>query len=276
MTDQYSAFFTKSASVSEAINDRYSDNNSSIYTSPNPNSAVSGSEMHNVLDHKSMMNNSSAYSSSVLNSVTQNYSVMIVDDHPLMIRAVEQMLGVSSQLQVVATANGGVEALAAARMTDLDVIILDLNMPGMSGLETLNALRAEGCTAKIIILTFSDNPCDIANLINAGADAYLLKDSEPEYLLEQILLTAQGNNHLSEEIQNSVVAENNKVNPLEKLTDRETCVLNEVAKGQSNKEVARELSISEETVKVHIRNVLRKLDVRSRVAATVLYLESRA
>ncbi len=256
MADQYPAFFTKSAATCSTTNKQSSDNHSAAYLSSTHHSLASNSLFNNSLD--------------------RHYKVMIVDDHPLMIRAVEQMLGLSPNLHVVATANGGIEALAAARMTDLDLIILDLNMPDMSGLETLNALRAEGCAAKIIILTFSDSPCDIANLINAGADAYLLKDSKPEYLLEQIQLTAQGNNYLSEEMQNSVVAENNKVNPLEKLTDRETCVLNEVAKGQSNKEVARELSISEETVKVHIRNVLRKLDVRSRVAATVIFLESRA
>lgn len=209
-------------------------------------------------------------------SAAEHYSVMIVDDHPLIIRAVKQLLHVSPRLHVVAEAASGVEALAAARIANLDVIILDLNMRGLSGLETLQALRAEGCTAKIIILTVSDSPCDIANLINAGADAYLLKDSEPEYLLEQILLTAQGKHCLNEEIRNSLEAENSRVNPLQKLTEREIGVLHEVAKGQSNKEVARELTISEETVKVHIRNVLRKLDVRSRVAATVMFLEHRA
>lgn len=205
----------------------------------------------------------------------RHHSVMIVDDHPLMIRAVEQLLGLTPQLHVVAEASSGAEALATARMVDIDLIILDLNMPEMSGLETLIALRAEGCQAKIVILTVSDSPCDIANLLNAGADAYLLKGSEPEHLLDQILLTAQGNNRISENMQNTLLTENGKVNPLEKLTGRETCVLHEVAKGQSNKEVARELAISEETVKVHIRNVLRKLNVRSRVAATVMFLENR-
>lgn len=239
-------------------------------------SLINGSASNSSANISSSVSDPSINNSSVQNLSIQKYRALIVDDHPLMIRAVKEMLGLSPQLHVVATANGGLEALAAARINDLDLIILDLNMPEMSGLETLNALRAEGCKAKIIILTFSDSPADIANLINAGADAYLLKDSEPEYLLEQILLTAQGNNHLSEEIQNSLEAENNRVNPLEKLTDRETCVLNEVAKGQSNREVAHELSISEETVKVHIRNVLRKLDVRSRVAATVMFLEARS
>ncbi|ORJ23643.1 response regulator [Rouxiella badensis subsp. acadiensis] len=230
-----------------------------------PSSVGGVSSQHTSLSHPA-----------IATASAKNYSVMIVDDHPLMIRAVEQLLSKSPRLHVVAKANSGEEALAAARMADIDAIVLDLNMRGMSGLETLVALRAEGCRAKIIILTVSDSPCDIANLINAGADAYLLKDSEPEDLLEQILLTADGNNFLSEDIQNSLDEENNKTNPLEKLTDRETCVLNEVAKGQSNKEVARELAISEETVKVHIRNVLRKLDVRSRVAATVMFLENRA
>lgn len=205
-----------------------------------------------------------------------SYKVMIVDDHPLMIRAVEQLLRLSPLLQVVARANNGTEALMAARVTDVDLIILDLNMPGLSGLETLLSLRAEGCQAKIVVLTVSDSPADIANLIHAGADAYLLKDCEPEYLLEQILQTAHGQHTLSENIQNSLDAEKNKINPLQKLTEREFVVLREVAKGLSNKQIAQELLISEETVKVHIRNFLRKLGVHSRVAATLLFLEYKS
>ena len=202
-------------------------------------------------------------------------TLMIVDDHPLMRQGIRQLLALDPRLVVIAEANNGTEALAEARRQEPDVILLDLNMKGMSGLDTLKALRHEGIGSRILVLTVSDAQSDIFTMVDAGADGYLLKDSEPEILLVQILQASQGEKVFSENVACYLANRQHSADPLRQLTERERDVLQEVARGLSNKEIAAILHISEETVKVHIRNLLRKLDVRSRVAATVLWLESR-
>lgn len=202
-------------------------------------------------------------------------TLMIVDDHPLMRRGVRQLLALDRRLEVIAEASNGTEALAEARHQEPDIILLDLNMKGMSGLDTLKALRHEGISSRILVLTVSDARSDIFAMVDAGADGYLLKDSEPEVLLAHILQASRGEKVFSEGVTRYLANRQHSADPLRQLTERERDVLQEVARGLSNKEVAAILHISEETVKVHIRNLLRKLDVRSRVAATVMWLESR-
>lgn len=208
--------------------------------------------------------------------VMKNYRVMIVDDHPLMRRGIKQLLGLDPLFNVVAEASNGNEAITFALQQAPDVILLDLNMKGLSGPDTLKALRNEGIDARIIVLTVSDSRNDVYALIDAGADGYLLKDSEPEQLLEHIRSAAEGQNVISDAVADYLLSRSEQHNPFAELTERELDVLQEVARGLSNKQVAAQLHISEETVKVHIRNMLRKLDVRSRVAATVMYLEHRS
>ncbi|WP_045784785.1 two-component system response regulator NarL [Chania multitudinisentens] len=208
--------------------------------------------------------------------IVKNYKVMIVDDHPLMRRGIKQLLGLEPQFTVVAEASNGNEAITLAGQLAPDIILLDLNMKGLSGLDTLKALRDEEVSARIIVLTVSDARSDVYALIDAGADGYLLKDSEPEQLLENIREAAEGRNVISAAIADYLASRSEQRNPFADLTERELDVLQEVARGMSNKQVATQLHISEETVKVHIRNMLRKLDVRSRVAATVMYLEYKS
>ncbi|WP_145538717.1 response regulator [Yersinia kristensenii] len=207
--------------------------------------------------------------------MTQNHTIMIVDDHPLMRRGIKQLLELDSNFNVIAEANCGSDAITEAAACQPDVILLDLNMKGMSGLDTLKALRHEGIDARIIVLTVSDARSDVYAVIDAGADGYLLKDSEPEILLENIRLAAKGEQVFSDEVVQYLSSRHEQINPFSELTERELDVLQEVARGMSNKQVAFELHISEETVKVHIRNLLRKLNVRSRVAATILFLENK-
>lgn len=128
------------------------------------------------------------------------FQVMIVDDHPLMRRGVRQLLELDPGFEVVAEAGEGASAIDLANRLDIDVILLDLNMKGMSGLDTLNALRRDGVTAQIIILTVSDASSDVFALIDAGADGYLLKDSDPEVLLEAIRTGAKGSKVFSERV----------------------------------------------------------------------------
>lgn len=201
-------------------------------------------------------------------------SVMIVDDHPLMRDGIRQLLTLEPHFNIVAEASSGEEALVKARKHHPALILLDLNMKGLSGLETLHALRAEKIPARVVVLTVSDHRRDISALLNAGVNGYLLKDSEPEVLLNHITLAANGGTAFSEPLLAMPHNDNWKADPFINLTGRERDVMKEVAAGLSNKEVADKLAISDQTVKVHLRSITRKLNVRSRVAATVLWLGS--
>ena len=203
----------------------------------------------------------------------EKLKVLIIDDHPLMRRGIKQLVELEENFEVVADVGSGTEGISIAILESPDLIILDLNMKGLSGLDTLKGLRAEGVDTRILILTVSDAKNDIFTLIDAGADGYLLKDTEPDVLLEQIKRIAQGEVILSDSIKNLLLERKHTVDPMDSLTDREMDVLRLIATGLSNKQIAGQLFISEETVKVHIRNLLRKLNVHSRVAATVLFFE---
>ena len=191
--------------------------------------------------------------------MTDKLKVLIIDDHPLMRRGIKQLVELEEGFEVVGGAGNGSEGISLALQTSPDLIILDLNMKGLSGLDTLKALRSEGVDARIVILTVSDARSDIFTLIDAGADGYLLKDTEPDTLLSQLKRIAQGEVILSDSIKDLLIERQSSQEP--------------IATGLSNKQIAGQLFISEETVKVHIRNLLRKLNVHSRVAATVLYFK---
>ncbi|MCI5764243.1 response regulator [Actinobacillus porcinus] len=207
--------------------------------------------------------------------MTEKKKVLLIDDHPLMRRGIKQLVELDTNFEVIGDVGNGNDGITLALKEEPDLIILDLNMKGLSGLDTLKALRAEGVDARIVILTVSDAKNDIFALIDAGADGYLLKDTEPEVLLSQLKLIANGEVVLSESIKNLLLERHSAQSPLDSLTDREMGVLQLIATGLSNKQIAGKLFISEETVKAHIRNLLRKLNVHSRVAATVLYLEQK-
>ncbi|MCB4361581.1 two-component system response regulator NarL [Quatrionicoccus australiensis] len=200
--------------------------------------------------------------------------VLVIDDHPLFRRGVCQLLELESGYAVVGEAASGQEGIARARELDPDLILLDLNMKGMNGLETLRTMRDHEIDARIIILTVSNAPEDLIAAIRAGSDGYILKDNDPADMLSLIGNVMKGQNAISPELtsllatalrQESVVDSRNAAN----LTERETAILKCLAVGKSNKLIARELDIMESTVKVHIRNLLKKLKFRSRVEAAV-------
>ncbi len=199
--------------------------------------------------------------------------VLLIDDHPLMRRGIRQLLESSDDFLVIGEVGSGLEGVEWAVRELPDLIILDLNMKGLSGLDTLKALRREDVDSRVVILTVSDARNDIFTLIDAGADGYLLKDTDPLTLLEQIQDIASGKIVYSDVVKKIVSERQAGDDPIYSLTSRELDVLTLVAKGLSNKQIANELFISEETVKVHIRNLLRKLNVHSRLAATIVYLE---
>ena len=199
--------------------------------------------------------------------------VLLVDDHPLMRRGIHQLLSFEDEFNVVAEASNGADAVAKNHECKPDLVLLDLNMKGMSGLDTLNALRADGCDATIVILTVSDSPADIEAIVKAGADGYLLKDTEPDKLVELLKVSLRGNKAYSKEVAKYLADRENSTDVFDELTDREMQILKEVAKGYRNKQIADTLFISESTVKVHMKSLLKKLSVPSRTAATVMYLE---
>ncbi len=206
----------------------------------------------------------------------EKLKVLIIDDHPLMRRGIKQLVELEENFEVVADVGSGTEGISIAIQESPDLIILDLNMKGLSGLDTLKGLRAEGVDARILILTVSDAKNDIFTLIDAGADGYLLKDTEPDVLLEQIKRIAQGEVILSDSIKNLLLERKHTVDPMDSLTDREMDVLRLICdRFYPTNKLQVSFSFSEETVKVHIRNLLRKLNVHSRVAATVLFFERK-
>lgn len=200
--------------------------------------------------------------------------VLIVDDHPLFRRGVRQLLAMEKEFEIVGEAAGGQEGIELAKLHAPDLILLDLNMKGIDGLETLRTLRDMGCDARIIMITVSNAPEDLMHAIRAGADGYLLKDDDPEEILKMIIDVIHGQTVIGRELTGLLatalreegVAENrNHAN----LTEREKAILKCLAAGMSNKLIGRELDIMESTVKVHIRNLLKKLKFRSRVEAAV-------
>lgn len=208
-------------------------------------------------------------------------SIMLVDDHPLLRKGLRQLISMDDELEVVAEASNGADAITQGVELDPDLILLDLNMQGMNGLETLRHLRDQGVTSRIVMLTVSDADEDVLQAIALGADGYLLKDMEPEELLEQIKRALNGKMVLSEAVTQILATAirgptNKSSGEIDALTQRELEILKLIAKGLSNKLIARELDISDGTVKVHVKHLLKKLHLRSRVEAAVWMINQPA
>lgn len=212
-------------------------------------------------------------------SYSEKTRIMLVDDHPMLRRGLRDLLSMEDDLLPVAEAGSGQEAVELVKQHELDLILLDLNMPGMDGIETIHALRAAGVDTRIVIFSVSDDHSDVIEALREGADGYLLKDIEPEELIEKIRLAAQGQMALSTEL-TQVLAQAIRSRPASSqahpsmLTKREKDVLKLIAKGKSNKMIARSLDIAEGTVKVHVKRLLSKLGMRSRTEAAVWVVEN--
>jgi DNA-binding NarL/FixJ family response regulator len=200
--------------------------------------------------------------------------IMLVDDHPMMRRGMRQLIDMQEGLKVVAEAGSGEEALELAATNVLDMILMDLNMKGMDGIQTVEAMRKSGVVACILMITVSDNDEDVIAALRAGADGYLLKDLEPEELATALLRAERGQLLLSPQL-TRVLASTLRQEKTDRrglageLTGRERQILAMIAAGSSNKLIAKELGITEATVKVHVKHLLKKLNFRSRVEAAV-------
>jgi two-component system nitrate/nitrite response regulator NarL len=206
--------------------------------------------------------------------MSENTRVLVIDDHPLLRKGVCQLLELTDGFIVVGEAASGREGIELAKQLDPDLILLDLNMKGINGLETLRTLRDMGIDSRIILLTVSNAPEDLIAAIRAGADGYILKDNDPDDILALISNAMQGQTAISPELASLLAAALREESMSDQrshasLTERETAILKCLAAGKSNKLIARELDIMESTVKVHVRNLLKKLKFRSRVEAAV-------
>lgn len=195
--------------------------------------------------------------------------VLIADDHPVIRTGLTLMLAYEPDMEVVATAENGHEAVAMFRLHHPDVTLLDLRMPEMDGVETITAIRNEFPNARIILLTTYDGDEGIYQGLRAGAKAYLLKDAPCEEILETLRGVHAGQQRLSPAMGLKLIEHLNSPT----LTERELEVLRLMAKGRSNQEIGATLFITEGTVKFHVNHILKKLAVSDRTQAVLVALK---
>jgi two-component system nitrate/nitrite response regulator NarL len=209
--------------------------------------------------------------------------VVLVDDHALCRNGLTDLLHHRGNIQVVAALGDTDKVAAALQEHRPDLVVLDLRMPSTDGLTLLRRLRTEGIDTPAVILTMSDAEADLAAALRAGVRGYLLKDMEPEEVIAGIERAARGELtvapamtlKLAQMLQDGTKGGNRK-GQLESLTERERQILDHLARGESNKAIARTLDISHDTVKLHVRHILAKLNLSSRVEAAVFAVEARA
>ena len=203
-------------------------------------------------------------------------SVLIADDHSLIRQGLKQILELENDIVVVAQASNGSEAIQLAREYKPDVILMDINMPGINGLQAIMEIKNEKIPSRIIVLTIHEDREYLFKTLQMGAEGYVLKDAEPKVLLEAIRNVNSGKSYIQPNMTMELVREFNRVTLHEKekhddnnLTSREIEVLGLIAEGMINKEIAKHLYISEKTVKNHVSNIFRKLNVSDRTQAAI-------
>ncbi|NGO09533.1 response regulator transcription factor [Streptomyces sp. HC44] len=196
-------------------------------------------------------------------------TLLIVDDHPVVRDGLRGMFESAAGFVVLGEASNGVEAVALARSLDPDVVLMDLRMPGGNGVEAIAELARRGARAKVLVLTTYDTDSDTLSAIEAGATGYLLKDAPRDELFTAVRAAAEGRTVLSPAVASRLVSAV-RAPANEPLSAREREVLALVAKGTSNREIARVLFISEATVKTHLTHLYAKLGVKDRAAAVAV------
>ncbi|HZP87629.1 MAG TPA: response regulator transcription factor [Burkholderiales bacterium] len=207
--------------------------------------------------------------------------VLIVDDHTLFRSGVKALIARQPDLEVVGEASDGLDGIKRASELKPDVILLDLHMPGLSGREAVKILASDVPESKVVMLTVSEDAEDLIETLRNGASGYLLKNIDTQTLLDSIRRAAEGDSVISPQMTSKLVR-NIKAGPAvapgplerEKLSPREREILVFLARGASNKEIARALDVAESTVKIHVQHILRKLNLTSRVQAAVYAVEA--
>jgi DNA-binding NarL/FixJ family response regulator len=198
--------------------------------------------------------------------------VLLVDDHAVVRAGLAQLVQSAGDMEVVGTAADGVQAVEVARAERPDVVLMDLQMPGMDGVAATRALHEEGSGAQVVVLTSYSDAERILGAIDAGAVGYLLKDADPEEILEGIRAVSRGESPLHPRAARELLTSRRSVAGADRapqLTGRELEVLHLVRQGLANKQIARRLGISERTVKAHLTSVFQRLDVADRTQAAL-------
>jgi DNA-binding NarL/FixJ family response regulator len=202
--------------------------------------------------------------------VSRPISVLIVDDHPVVRQGLRVLLEVQDGIEVAGEAGDGAAALDLAAEKEPDVILLDLKLPGMDGIAVLGELAVRGGHGRVLVLTSVTEPASAAAAVRAGAAGVLYKDVDPDALVRAIRAVHDGHLLLAPEAAGTLLRSANwSWGGLDALTAREREVLGELAKGRSNREIARALHVSEKTVKAHVSSVLGKLGVQDRTQAAL-------
>jgi DNA-binding NarL/FixJ family response regulator len=195
--------------------------------------------------------------------------VLLVDDHPLVRAGLSALItSTTDDMEVVGEASGGAQAIELVAETEPDVVLMDLSMPGMDGVESTRRLLAAGFEGAVVVLTSFSDKARVADALAAGAVGYMLKDREPADVLDAIRSAAAGHAPLDPRVARALLPGQEPA-PGEDLSTRELQVLRLVALGLANKQIARRLEISERTVKVHLGNVFRRVGVSDRTSAAI-------
>lgn len=210
--------------------------------------------------------------------MTNPIRVLLVDDHALFRSGIKLLLQRHDDFEVVGEASDAIEGVKRAKALQPDIVLLDLHMPGLSGLEAIQLIRDEVPECHIILLTVSEEGDDLTTALKNGAVGYLLKNIDADFFLSALRRAMQGDSVISNEMTAKLVANlrrgsNSVTSELGKLTPREGDILTQLASGLSNKEIARELNLAESTVKIHIQSILKKLGLSNRVQAAIYAVE---
>lgn len=205
--------------------------------------------------------------------MTEPIRVLVVDDHPVVRQGLRSFLDLQPDLTVVGEAADGVEAVTVAGAVCPDVILLDLRMPGADGVQALHGLSTAGSTAKVLVITSATEPAAVLPAIRAGAAGYVYKDVDPHALAAAIRSVHAGHVLLAPVVAR-LLADGDRQGGAGRLTARERDVLAGIAGGRSNRELARDLGLSEKTVKTHVSSILGKLGVQDRTQAALYAVRS--
>lgn len=204
--------------------------------------------------------------------------IMIADDHSMIREGLKSLLELEGDIQVVAEAEDGVDCLEKLKICTPDVLLLDINMPRKNGLEVLQTLKSSKSKVKVLVLTVHNEVEYLMKVVDIGVDGYILKDSESAELKKAIFSIVEGENYIQPSLipslNSKMIEKNRDEGKIESLTKRELEVLKLLAVGMYNKEVAEKLNISERTVKNHVSNIFKKIEVTDRTQAAVFAIRN--
>lgn len=207
-----------------------------------------------------------------------SYNIVIADDHVMMREGIKQLLEFDGSIKVIGEAGDGIECLKVLENTIPDVLLLDINMPHMNGLEVLKEIKKRRIDLGVLILTVHNEVEYLVKAVDIGVDGYILKDSESSELKKAIESVINGDKYIQPSLipglNSRLINRDSDKDKLEQLTKRELEVLVLIANGMFNKEIAIELNISERTVKNHISNIFKKIDVADRTQAAVFAIKN--